>query len=148
MNKTLSELISDGHQYIKLWPMKRELFAIFPECRIIKATQLSIKVLPVVALISFFLQVQFFGFDFAPQALALSLLVLSLPVQGYIWLGNRANQVLPLSLHSWYKDLETKLAVEGVEIPPPSTKPRYFEMASLLNKAFKKLDSSFTRDLF
>jgi len=36
----LSNLFHDlitGHQYSKKWPVKPQLYAIFPECRIIKA---------------------------------------------------------------------------------------------------------------
>ncbi|NTS78536.1 DUF412 domain-containing protein [Catenovulum sp. SM1970] len=148
MQKNLIAVIQDGHDYIKQWPMQKELFALFPECRVIKATQFAFIVMPVVALLSLVLQLQALGSQYFPQALAFALLIISLPVQGYIWLGKRSQETLPINLQSWYKELETKLAVEGIEVRSSVTKPRYIEMAKLLNKAFSKLDKAFTKDLF
>ncbi|WP_111980049.1 terminus macrodomain insulation protein YfbV [Algibacillus agarilyticus] len=145
MKKSLIETIQNGREYITEWPVKPELYGLFPECRVIKATQFSLLILPLLAVISFTLQFVWLGEQFIPQALATSLLILSMPIQGYIWLGNRANQTLPLSLLTWYKELETKLAVEGVQVKCAQAKPRYFELACLLNQGYKKLDSVFMR---
>ncbi|AWB67747.1 DUF412 domain-containing protein [Saccharobesus litoralis] len=146
MKKSLIDTIQNGREYINEWPVKRELYSLFPECRVIKATQFALLVLPVVALLSFVLQYSYLGSEYIPQALATSLLIISMPIQGYIWLGNRANQTLPLNLLNWFKELETKLAIEGVEVRYNQAKPRYFELARLLNQAYKKLDSAFSRD--
>lgn len=146
MKKSLISTIQDGRAYMKIWPMRPELQTLFIDFRVIKATQLALLILPMLALINFTVQFSFIGADYIPQALAASLLIISLPIQGYIWLGNRANQTLPLGLMSWFKDLETKLAVEGIEIQYSQAKPRYFELATLLNKAYKKLDKAFSKE--
>lgn len=146
MNKSVVELLKDGQQYMKTWPARKELYALFPDSRVVKATQFAAKIMPIVAVVSFCIQVQVLGFDFAPQAMAIALLMLSMPLQGYFWLGHRANQVMPIALQSWYRELESKLAIEGIEVRSSAPKPRYFELAYLLNKAFKKLDTGFTKE--
>ncbi|MGU3846518.1 DUF412 family protein, partial [Vibrio diabolicus] len=36
--------LKDGQNYMEIWPVRKELSAIFPEQRIIKATRFGIKV--------------------------------------------------------------------------------------------------------
>ena len=55
MSVSLATMVKDGHQYMKTWPMRKELFAIFPECRVISATQFGYKVLPGLGIFSFVL---------------------------------------------------------------------------------------------
>lgn len=147
----LSNLFHDlitGHQYSKKWPVKPQLYAIFPECRIIKATQFAVAVLPIIAIGCFFAQIAMLGKDFMPQALAMACLILSMPLQGYYWLGKRAQQPLPASLVNWYGQLETKLLQQGVSVESSSAKLKYADMAILLNLAFKELDKGWWREWF
>ena len=147
LSNLFSHLIT-GHDYSKTWPVKPQLYAIFPECRIIKATQFAVLILPLVAIVSFCIQVATLGFDFMPQALAMACLILSMPLQGYYWLGKRAQQPLPVSLVNWYGQLETKLLEQGVSVEASSAKLKYADMAVLLNLAFKELDKGWWRDWF
>lgn len=34
MSVSLAAMVKDGHQYMNTWPMRKELFAIFPECQV------------------------------------------------------------------------------------------------------------------
>ncbi len=147
----LSNLFHDlvtGHQYSKKWPVKPQLYAIFPECRVIKATHFAVMFLPVIAIISFCIQVAVLGYEFMPQALAMACLILSMPLQGYYWLGKRAQQPLPMSLVNWYGQLENKLLEQGVSVKSNSSKLRYLDMALLLNLAFKELEKGWWKEWF
>lgn len=140
------EVIRNGYNYSKTWPLKPQLYTIFPECRIIKATQFATLVLPIIALVTFFTQYSYFGPSFIPQSLALCCLILSLPIQGYIWLGKRAKQVLPASLANWYYQLEDKLIEQGIELKGTGHKPTYQDMGYALGEAYKKLDKTWLNE--
>lgn len=73
---------------------------------------------------------------------------ISLPLQGQLWLGHRANQPLPPSLLSWYFEIAEKMRKEGCPVTRPQTKPRYMELAVLLKKAFENMDNAFTQRWF
>ncbi|WP_017445443.1 terminus macrodomain insulation protein YfbV [Gayadomonas joobiniege] len=140
------KVFSEGFKYSKVWPMKSQLFAVFPECRVIKATQLATRILPIIAVVTFFVQTNYLGETYAPQSLALCLLILSMPLQGYYWLGKRAQQFLPISLANWYYQIEDKLVEQGVEVKSLSHKPKYKDMAVALKLAFSELDKNWIRD--
>ena len=140
--------IHDGREYMKLWPMKKELYTLFPECRIISATRFGIKVMPPVAVFTLVIQVQTLGMEFFPQALAFCIFFLSLPVQGLYWLGSRANQQLPPEIKGWYQDIYAKMQNQGCALERLPRKPRFKELAKLLNTAFSQLDKAFTSRLF
>ena len=148
MQKTLMVQLKEGQSYSKLWPDRIELAPIFIERRVIKATQLAMQVMPALALVSMLVQIQFFGSDYLPQALACSLLFLSLPAQGYLWLGKRSDTLLPPSLANWYREIEVKMQENGHKPNISSARPKYFELASLLKEMFEKMDKAFTRDMF
>ncbi len=148
MQKGMLGLIKEGQSYRKLWPLKKELAAIFVEYRVIKATNLAIAVLPMVAVLSFMVQVNVLGSHYTPQAIASALFLLSMPAQGLYWLGKRANTQLPLSTASWYHKIHQQMTEEGCRPPKSAARPRYKELAELLKHAFEKMDKAFTRDMF
>ncbi|NQZ06185.1 MAG: DUF412 domain-containing protein [Algicola sp.] len=148
MQQDMLALIRDGQTYSKTWPLKRELAAIFMEYRMIKATKLGIDLLPLLAILSLMVQVTLLGFDYMPQAIACSLFMLSIPVQGFYWLGKRANTPLPQSMANWYHQIHQQMTEEGCHLPATSGKPRYQELAVLLKQAFEKMDKAFTKDMF
>ncbi len=148
MSLNLFTTIQQGYTYSKDWPVRTELYALFPECRIIKATQLATMVIPVIALLTFFLQYQYLGESFVAQSIAMCGLLLSLPVQGYIWLGKRAKALLPATLASWYYQLENKFIEQGIDFKGIAHKPTYSDLATALNTAFKKLDKAWIKDKF
>lgn len=148
MQSGMLELIREGQAYSKIWPLRPELSSFFIEFRVIKATRLGIHLLPLIAVISLFVQFRLLGHDYLPQAIASALLILSLPLQGLYWLGKRANTMLPMSIAVWYRRIHDKMAKEGCPMPVVATKPRYRELAELLKQVFDKMDKAFTRELF
>ena len=148
MSVSLAAMVKDGHQYMKTWPMRKELFAIFPECRVISATQFGYKVLPGLGIFSFVLLVNNHGMSYLPQALAMAGLFFSLPLQGQLWLGHRANQPLPPTIRAWHGEIVAKMRHTGVTLAQPKQPPRYKELAKTLKTAFESLDKSFTERWF
>ncbi|MDP5211587.1 DUF412 domain-containing protein [Pseudoalteromonas tunicata] len=148
MQKSIVAQLSDGQQYSKIWPDNVELAPIFPERRVIKATQMALKVMPMLAVLSIFVQVQFLGTQYLPQALTFALFLLSMPVQGLYWLGKRANTTLPPSLASWYRQLQSKMQENGYQPSVSRAQPRFYELAHLLKDMFEKMDKAFTKEIF
>ncbi|WP_143872732.1 terminus macrodomain insulation protein YfbV [Catenovulum sediminis] len=148
MSNNLIKVFISGYSYSKVWPLKPQLFSVFPECRIIKATQFAVLVLPILAILSFFIQVSYLGEQFIPQSLALCCLILSMPLHGYYWLGKRSQQVLPVSLANWYYQIESRLLEQGVEVQTLTHKPKYLDMAHALKLAFSELDKNWIKDWF
>jgi len=141
-NTGLIHNLRNGQKYMETWPMRKELSAIFPEHRIIKATRFGIKVMPAVAAISLLVQMNFHNMQVMPQAVIIALFAISLPVQGIWWLGNRSSTKLPPALAGWYRELHQKILESGFALEPMKSKPRYKELAVLLNRAFRQLDKS------
>ncbi|WP_372770289.1 terminus macrodomain insulation protein YfbV [Pseudoalteromonas sp.] len=148
MQKSMLAQISDGHHYSKTWPLEPKLGAVFLEFRVIKATKLAIKIVPLLAVLSIFVQVNFLTTNYLPQALTFSLFLLSMPVQGLYWLGKRANTLLPPQEAIWFREVYGKMTEHGVEPPVSITKPRYGDLAYLLKEVYEKMDNAFKRDLF
>ena len=134
--------LRDGQKYMDTWPMRKELSLLFPDQRIIKATKFAIKVMPAVAAISVLTQMTFNNVAYLPQAIVVAIFALSLPLQGMWWLGNRANTLLPPSLASWYRELNDKIVESGGSVEPIKSRPRYKELARVMNRAFRQLDHS------
>lgn len=148
MAQSVISLFKDGQEYMDTWPVKRELYAFFPECRVISATRFAIKVMPPAALLACAMMFNTLGNDFLPQVFAVGLFFLSLPLQGLIWLGHRSNQVLPPQLKTWYQDVHRKMAAEGCELHAMRSQPKYIELAKTLKTAFSELDNVFTKKWF
>ncbi|MGB1296916.1 MAG: terminus macrodomain insulation protein YfbV [Psychrobium sp.] len=136
-------LIDQGREYQALWPEQRALSVIFPDPKIIKLSKLLQKSAAGIACLSFVAQYLYFGHEVLPRALAMSLLVLSIPYQSLIWLGHRAKQPLPLGLISWCSDIRTQMINAGINVAPISRKASYKDMALLLNQAYSKLNKAF-----
>ncbi|WP_371195235.1 terminus macrodomain insulation protein YfbV [Glaciecola sp. SC05] len=140
--------IKDGREYMRIWPMEKQLYTMFPECRIISATKFGIQVMPPIAIMMVALQLHYLGGEFLAQALTVGIFFISLPLQGLFWLGNRSNQVLPPSMMVWCRDIHSKMQQQGCALETLPPKPRFKELARLLRTAFKELDRAFTKDLF
>ncbi|MEH0665710.1 DUF412 domain-containing protein [Vibrio scophthalmi] len=134
--------LRDGQKYMEIWPMRKELNMLFPEQRIIKATRFGVKVMPAIAAISVLTQMAFNNYQAMPQAVIIALFAISMPIQGMWWLGNRSNTVLPPALAGWYREIHQKIVDSGGALEPMKSRPRYKELARLLNRAFKQLDRS------
>lgn len=148
MTQDIGYFFREGQDYMKTWPMQRQLYALFPECRVITATKMAIKVMPALAVIAAAIQLNQLGPDYLPQALATAIFFISLPLQGLFWLGYRANQQLPPSTHSWYLDIHHKMQLQGCHLHAAKSKPRYKELAHLLKTAFDEMDKAFTKRWF
>jgi uncharacterized membrane protein YfbV (UPF0208 family) len=148
MQKSVMSQVQIGRQYVKKWPMRKELAPLFSEFKVIKATELAITVMPILAMLTLFFQLQYLGEEFLPQAIASALFFISLPVQGLLWLGKRAQTPLEPAMHSWYKELHSKMVANGYQTQLSDNKPRYMELADLLKDMFEKMDKAFTKDQF
>ena len=138
----LAHSLKDGQKYMETWPMRKELSAIFPEQRIIKATRFGVKVMPAIAAISVLTQMAFNNYSALPQAIVVALFALSMPLQSMWWLGNRSNTQLPPSLATWYREIHQKITESGCALEPAKSRPRYKELAQILNRAFRQLDQN------
>ena len=130
-----------GHVYMQLWPRDKTLAAMFPENRIITAVEFAIRWLPVLIVMSLASQFLLGAATFWPVVMTSVFFMLSLPLQGYYWLGQRAETRLPPSLSKWYVDINNKLGQQHLV-----RQPRYLELAETLNRAFRQLDKSFILD--
>lgn len=148
MAQSITGMFKDGQAYMQLWPMQPELYGLFPECRVIAATRFSIRFMPPLAVIVAFAHVSTLGHEALPQALAMAAFFLSLPLQGLLWLGHRANQSLPPAIFSWYQEIHSKMRQQGCQLQDIQRRPKYMELAGLLRKAFDELDKVFTRQWF
>ncbi len=136
--KSFGKILTQGADYSAVWPLEPELANLFPEQRIIYLLNLSKRIIPALVVISGCLQVQWGYPANWPTFIAISLFALSLPVQGYYWLGRRAETLLPSSLSRWYFDINQKM-----NCAPSANRPSYFDLAKTLRKAFEQLDRVF-----
>lgn len=148
MAQTLSALFKDGQEYLHTWPVKKELYTMFPECRIVSATRLSIKTMPPLAVLTVAASFSVLGLEHLPQAIAMATFFLTIPAQGVLWLGHRANQFLPPSTNSWYQDIHHKMQLQGCVLKSAKSRPKYKELAKLLKTAFDELDKVLTKQWF
>lgn len=131
---------SEGQYYMDHWPMRKELNPIFPEMRVIKATRFGYKTMPAVAAITVLMQMVFHNYDALPEAVITALFAISLPLQGFWWLGTRSKTRLPPSLINWYEEIHKKILDTGCVLEPVKKDLHYLELAKLLSRAFKELD--------
>lgn len=148
MSQSITSMFRDGQHYMRIWPMKKELYTLFPECRIVSATKFSIKIMPPLAVVSAASMLNMYGYDYLPQAIAIFAFFLSIPLQGLLWLGHRSNQLLPPSMKSWYQEIHHKMQLQGCALRSVEAKPKYRELALLLKTAFEELDKVFTKQWF
>lgn len=148
MQKSVMSQVQTGRLYAKQWPMRKELAPLFIEFKVIKATDLAIIVMPILAMLTLFFQINYLGPDFLPQAIASALFFISLPLQGLLWLGKRAQTPLEPAMQRWYNDLYTKMLANGYQTQLNEKKPRYLELANLLKDMFDKMDKAFTKEQF
>ena len=148
MSLSVAAMLKDGQQYMKIWPMQKALYALFPECRVIAATRLAIQVAPPLALISCAVLIDQYGKGYIPQAITIAAFFLSLPLQGLMWLGFRSNQQLPPPIQAWHADIYDKMKREGCKMQALAEQPRYKELAQTLKTAFDELDRVFTKNWF
>jgi uncharacterized membrane protein YfbV (UPF0208 family) len=148
MSFIVPQMLQDGQDYMKAWPMQKQLYALFPECRVIAATKFGIKVMPALAVICVALHLNYFGMEHLSQAIATGIFFLSLPVQGLLWLGHRSQQALPPAIESWYRQIYETMQTKGCALESLKPKPKFKELALLLKTAFNEMDRAFTKHMF
>ncbi|GHB60466.1 hypothetical protein GCM10008107_07140 [Psychrosphaera saromensis] len=136
--------LNAGYKFSQTWPKKEPYLLSFPQTGYIKLADLSLTVAPVIAFITAWLQLSYIGMESLNTALAMSLLILSLPVHGYYLLGKQAEARLSSGLKSWYKEIEeqlqksNKLIKEGDVKKSNSQKLTYMDLAKLLKVRFER----------
>ena len=148
MQKSVMSQVQIGRVYAKKWPMRKELAPLFAEFKVIKATELAITVMPILAMLTLFFQLNYLGSDFLPQAIASALFFISLPLQGLLWLGKRAQTELEPAMQRWNNELYPKMLANRYQAQRSEKKPRYLELEELLNDMFDKMDKTFTKEQF
>ena len=61
-----------------------------------------------------------------------------MPVQALVILGVKADKILPPSLSTWYKEGVAKINEQGGNITLLLSKPRYIDLAKLLNLSYNQ----------
>lgn len=148
MAQTFGSMMRDGQKYMKVWPRQKQLLSLFPDGKVVVLTDMALKFMPPVAVISAAALINTHGAQFAPQAIAVAAFFMSLPLQGLLWLGHRSNQTLPPALRGWYREIHSKMREQGCDLHSAKARPRYKELAVLLKTAFDELDKVFTRQWF
>lgn len=139
----LVSTIQTGYKFSQTWPKNEPYLHSFEQTKTIKLAELSLIASPVIAFITIWLQISYLGIETFNTTLAMSLLILSLPIHGYFILGKQAKAVLPLGLKSWYREIEQQLKEKQIEqgqsAPSSSTKSNkltYMDLANLLKVLF------------
>lgn len=131
-------LLKLGQKYADKWP-KHAIVAAFTESKVVPATRIAITYMPAFAVINLLVQWQVNGQEWTPQAIATSLFLLMLPLQGLYWLGARAEKPLPPRLRHWYQDLQQKLKQANRPTPSAAGEPTYMDLVIVLRKALAEL---------
>ena len=139
MNMSIFEIIKLGQKYMKLWPNKVVLVNYFAEYRAVQISRFVCRYFPVIAIVTFILQLYMGASVILPQALVYAIFILSMPVQALIMLGVKADKFLPPTLASWYKEGVARVNESGGDIKLSLQKPRYFDLAHLLNLTYSKI---------
>ncbi len=135
-----------GREYSKQWPTQAELNSLFIDNKVILLTSICARFLPLAALCCAAVQFWFLGIGFLPQILAMLLLLVSVPLQGWYWLGIRAATPLPPAVAAWYQQVRQKMQQQGVELAAIKAPGCYRDLALLLRKAYQQLDKAFVRE--
>ncbi|CAM5189307.1 terminus macrodomain insulation protein YfbV [Alishewanella longhuensis] len=144
----LISTISSGFAYSNTWPAKSELNAIFPENKVIFLTKKAARYLPALAVLTAGIQLKLLGPDFLMQIVAMMLLLVSMPLQGWYWLGVRANTALPPALINWANEIREQIQKMGNAEALPGIPKSYLDLARLLQQAYRQLDNSVMRRWF
>ena len=103
----LIKLFKLGQEYANTCSKNKELIFNFPEMKIVRYIKFAIKYIPPTIIFlcvwQYYLQANF------ALTIVTIIFVLSLPVQGFLWLGKRAKSPIPLTLLAWYNQTSQTL---------------------------------------
>jgi len=139
MNMSVVNIIKLGRKYMNLWPQRIELANYFSDYRTVQVGRFTCRYLPGLAAFIFIMQLYFGSIAVLPQAVVYSLFILSIPVQALVILGVKADKFLPPGLASWYKEGVAKINEGGGHIKLLVNKPRYLDLAKLLNITYSSM---------
>ncbi|MCC5851316.1 MAG: DUF412 family protein [Alkalimonas sp.] len=147
MQSSLRSVIQAGIAYSKVWPQQSDLNSIFPENRIIALTQWAQKIAPPFVVLNAVLLVSWHGGTQLPLVIAMSLLLLSMPLHGWYWLGVRSQKKLPPPTRHWYQQIQQQMQQHGVATALPQKQALcYHDLGRLLQQAYRQLDRTFIRE--
>lgn len=139
MRRGFLQVLKDGYRYADEWP-RHSVTVGFVETRVIPAARFGEKVTPPIAVLNALLVWQFLPTEQLAQGILMSLIILSLPLQGWYWLGWRAKQTLSPRLRHWYKELQNKLQGSGETCQPTGEYgPNYYDLAVIVRRALDTL---------
>lgn len=136
-------LLKKGDHYLKTWPKQHCLYSLFVDSKMVRYTELLIKLFPgfIVLIASlYFIWPTYFTW---PSTATFILFLIGLPVHCVLWLGKRSQQNLSPSLLNWYIDISEKLNGNKLEKLVLINEPRFIDLAKLLNKGFKQGGDNF-----
>lgn len=148
MQYPLYATLRAGREYSKQWPAKSELNGLFVENKVILLTTSTARWLPLLSIICAVVQFSILGTAYLPQIIAMMLFMASLPLQGWYWLGVRANTPLPPTIAHWYQQIRQKMQQQGITPAPAKQPGRYKDLAQLLQQAYQQLDRAFVKQWF
>lgn len=140
-----NEVLREGLRYKSTWPRVVELNGLFIENQLILWVNRLERWVPPIAVLIMAFQLNSNQENALSMAFVQALLLLSLPVQGWYWLGMRATTPLPPSLASWYQQIAQRMEEHGVHLPSRSQRLCYIDLAQLLQTAHRQLEKSFNR---
>ncbi|XKM12744.1 terminus macrodomain insulation protein YfbV [Orbaceae bacterium ac157xtp] len=124
-----------GRKYMAICPNNKRLAHSFPEIKVIQYLKLASRYLPPV-IIGLIVWQYYMPANLILTSISI-LFALSLPLQGYIWLGKRASTPLPLNLLEWYNKTRAQLIEKQIIAAKADQKklPDFFDFMALLNQA-------------
>lgn len=126
--------IQQGQRYLNTFPTQPKLNLFLPDYRLIRWVKFATKAMPAFACFAVCWSAFFPDAEHATRSSAIltALFAVSLPFQGFYWLGKRAASPLPLPLLDWYEQLRQQLnQARQVQIAD-QTIPSYQDFANLL----------------
>ncbi len=144
-------MLKQGVNYAAMWQEIRhikKLQIIFPEPRIIKATKFSQQLLMPLLLLTLAWQYFVIGYHIASFASTILtiIFIISLPLQGFYWLGKRSLTPLNEGTLAWYFKIYQKLSLQKA-LPAMETQPTFNDLVRLLQLADKTLDQDFWEEI-
>lgn len=137
------DLLKKGEQYLKVWPKQNCLYSLFIDSKMVCYTQLLIKIFPIFIVLVASLYIIFpLYFSWASTATFIFFLI-GLPVHCLLWLGKRSQQMLSPALFTWYVEIIEVLNGKQPGQQVMIDKPRFIDLAKLLNRGFKKGGDNF-----
>ncbi|RBW46520.1 DUF412 domain-containing protein [Psychromonas sp. B3M02] len=137
------DLVKKGEHYLKTWPKQACLYSLFIDSKMVCYTQLLIKIFPVFIVLVASLYIIFPVYFSWPSTATFILFLIGLPIHCLLWLGKRSQQTLSPSLFAWYVEIIEVLNGKQPGQQVMLDKPRFIDLAKLLNRGFKKGGDNF-----